>query len=119
MSLEAALPERDAIALRHMYDAAERLLRHARGRTRTDLDEDDLFGLASVRLLEVIGEAANRVDPAVRSRYPSIRWSDIRGMRNRLIHAYDEVDYDIVWVVIADELDGLARELGQILGIAE
>jgi uncharacterized protein with HEPN domain len=68
-----------------------------RGKTRPDLDRDRLLNLALVRLLEIVGEAASRMPQEERARHPEIPWSDIVSLRNRLIHGYDEVDFDILW----------------------
>ncbi len=86
----------DATRLRHMLDHAEEAVEMAKGRTRADLDSDRPLELSLTRLLEVIGEAAARVSEKSRSLTPSIPWEDIVGLRNRLIHGYDEVDLDIL-----------------------
>jgi uncharacterized protein with HEPN domain len=101
----------DAARLRHMLDHARKAVRLAQGRTRADLDTDELFSLAMTRLLEIIGEAATRVSPAARDRYPQIPWLSIAGMRNRLIHGYDVVDCDILWRVLQEDLPALIQEL--------
>ena len=58
------------------------------------------MNLALVRLLEVVGEAASRVPVDERSQYPQIPWSQIVALRNRLIHGYDSVDFDILWQIL-------------------
>jgi uncharacterized protein with HEPN domain len=85
-----------SIRLRHMLDHAQEALTLAKGRTREDLDSDRLLNLALVRLLEVVGEAANRVPKEEQSLHPEIPWSSIVGLRHRLIHGYDMVDNDIL-----------------------
>lgn len=67
-------------------------------RSRPDLDSDRQFGLAMTRLLEILGEAAARVSDTGRQRWPAIPWAKIVGLRNRLIHGYDKVDFDILWI---------------------
>jgi uncharacterized protein with HEPN domain len=67
--------------------------------------------LAVVRLLEIIGESASRVSELRRSAIPSIEWHAIRGMRNRIVHNYDNVDLDIVWVIISEDLPALIESL--------
>lgn len=74
------------------------------GRSRGDLASDRLLNLAIVRLLEVIGEAASRVSEETRSTYPQVPWRQISNLRNRLIHGYDEVDFDILWTIIESDL---------------
>lgn len=70
-------------SVRHMLDHAREAVDLAQDRARADLDEDRLLNLALVRLVEVTGEAASRVPPAFRSRYPHVPWRQIVGMRNR------------------------------------
>jgi uncharacterized protein with HEPN domain len=77
---------------------------------RPDLDADRSFNLSLVRLLEVLGEAARRIPDAVRATIPGIPWSEIVGLRNRLIHDYD-VDFDIVWHVVSQDPPSLIAEL--------
>jgi len=67
-----------------------------------------------VRLLEILGEAATRVPSEMQQFHPSIPWSYIIGMRNRLIHGYDRVDLDIVWTVVVADLPPLATRLEEI-----
>lgn len=72
-----------------MLDYAREAIEMARGRNRGDLDTDRQLSLALVRLLEIIGEAANRVPSEKRIDIPEVPWSQIVGLRNRLIHGYD------------------------------
>ena len=85
------------------------------GRTRTDLDTDRLLNLALVRLLEIIGEAASRVVKENSDLYPDIPWPEIVGLRNRLIHGYDEVDFDILWQIVKKDVPSLIEKLEKIL----
>ena len=75
------LDERQAIALRHMRDAAAKAIAFTRGRARADLDTDELLGLAAVRLLEIVGEAARRVSTETRALAPEVPWRQIAGTR--------------------------------------
>jgi uncharacterized protein with HEPN domain len=77
---------KDLVRLRHMLDYAKEATELIQGKVRSDLDSNRLLGLALVRLLEIIGEAANRVSPECRYRTPSIPWPQIISLRNRLIH---------------------------------
>lgn len=71
--------------------------------------------LALVRLLEIIGEAAGRISKADRDRYSNIPWAEIVGLRNRLIHGYDEVDLDILWEIVTADLTPLIKNLENLL----
>ncbi len=83
----------------------------AKGRKRDDLESDRQFNLALVRLLEIVGEAANRVPVDQRAQIPEIPWPEIVGLRNRLIHGYDEVDFDILWQIVGHDLPRLIEIL--------
>lgn len=87
----------------------------AGGRTRGELDTDRQLNLSLVRLLEIVGEAAGRVPADERVHYPEIPWPEIVGLRNRLIHGYDSVDFDILWQIVSDDLRPLIAALEKAL----
>lgn len=91
----------------------------ARGKSRADLDTDRKLNLSLVRLLEVVGEAAGRVPKPEQDRYPAIPWMEIISLRNRLIHGYDQVDFDILWTIVTEDLPTLIGALGTILPVAD
>ena len=93
-----------SVSLRQMRDHAYEVAELVSGRTRGDLDSDRLLALAVVRLLEIIGEAAARVPVEERALRPEVPWSSIVGLRNRLIHGYDDVDHDIVWAIVTTDI---------------
>jgi uncharacterized protein with HEPN domain len=99
------------IRLRHMLDYSREAAALVAGRTREDLDTDRTLNLALVRLLEIVGEAASRTTDEERLRYPSIPWNQIVGLRNRLIHGYDSVDFDVLWGIASVDLPKLVAEL--------
>jgi uncharacterized protein with HEPN domain len=101
--------------LRHMLDHAREAVALARGKTREDLDAERQLNLSLVRLLEIVGEAASRVPNEVYIRYPEIPWPEIVSMRNRLIHGYDAVDFDILWQIITHDLPPLIAALEKII----
>lgn len=70
---------------------------------------------AVIRCLEIIGEAAGRVSPQFQAAHPEIPWRKVIGMRHRLIHGYSEVDIDIVWSVLRDELLPLIAKLAPLI----
>ncbi len=82
--------------LQQMLDHAREALALAQGKTREDLDSDRTFELALSKLLEIIGEAADRIPAEFQMEHPEIEWAQIIGFRNRLIHGYDAVDFDII-----------------------
>jgi uncharacterized protein with HEPN domain len=105
----------DVVRLRHMLDAARTAARFARERTRADLDQDELARHGLVRLVEIVGEAASRITPETRAAVPTLPWSAIVGMRNRLIHGYYDVDLDVVWATLTDDLPPLIEQLETVL----
>jgi uncharacterized protein with HEPN domain len=104
------------ITLNQILVTAREAVEIAQGKTREDLDQDRLLNLALARLLEIIGEAANRVPDDIQAKYPELPWLQMNGLRNRLIHAYDEVDFDILWAIVQVDLPVLIEQLESILG---
>ena len=105
----------DRIRLQHMRDAATEARSFVRGRTRGDLDADRMLLRALVKDIEIIGEAASRVSSEAQEACPQLPWVDIIGMRNRLIHAYFDVNLDLVWETVQQDLPFLIAEIQQIL----
>lgn len=108
------MPPSDAVRLRHMIDAIESAQRFACGRQRSDLDDDEMLLFALVRAVEIIGEAAARMSAETREKLPEIPWASLSGMRNRLVHAYFEVDRDILWTTVTEALPPLLTDLRSI-----
>ena len=103
------------VSVHHMLDHAREAVEMVRGRSRADLDTDRQLNLSLVRLVEVIGEAANRVPDDFRSRHPQVPWRQTVGMRNRMVHGYDVIDFDILWSVLQKDLPPLIGVLEKIL----
>jgi uncharacterized protein with HEPN domain len=94
-----------------MRDAAREAIGFAAGKTRSDLDRNRMLVLAIVKDVEIAGEAAGKVSAEAREELSGIAWAQIVAMRNRLIHAYFDVDLDVVWDTVSIELPGLVRNL--------
>jgi uncharacterized protein with HEPN domain len=105
----------DLVRLRHMLDAAKEAVGFTTARSRADLDRDRMLTLSLIKLIEIIGEAANGVSVEYQNQHPDIPWPDIIGMRHRLIHAYFDVNLDIVWATVAYDLPPLVITLEKIL----
>ena len=73
------------------------------------------MNLALVRLVEVVGEAAARVPEDFRCRYPEVPWRQTVALRNRLIHGYDVIDFDILWTIVNQDLPELIKALAAIV----
>jgi uncharacterized protein with HEPN domain len=105
----------DAIRLRHMLDAVEEAMGFAQGRTRQDLEHDRMLVLALMKDIEIIGEAAYQVTQETRQNLPEILWEDIIGMRHRLVHAYFDINLDILWATVQEDLPALLTILRKVL----
>ena len=103
------------VRVRHMLDHAREAVAMVRNRSRTDLDTDRMLNLALVRLMEIVGEAAAWVPAEFQSRYPQVPWRDVADLRNRLIHGYDTINFDILWTIIRDDLPPLVEQLEAII----
>jgi uncharacterized protein with HEPN domain len=109
------MPVSDAIRVRHILDAAREAVAFVHGRSRQDLDTNRMLGLALVRLLEIIGEAARGISGAFREAHPQVSWARMAGMRDRLVHGYFDVNLDVVWETVTHDLPLLIDQVEQIL----
>jgi uncharacterized protein with HEPN domain len=108
----------DRVRIVHMIEAAESALSFVHDRERADLDRDRMLLFGVVRAIEVIGEAAANVSQDTRTEAPAIPCPAIVSMRNRLIHAYFDIDHDIVWKTVTEEIPALLPSLRALLAEA-
>ena len=101
--------------LEHILQAAEAIQRSAAGGQERFITDEDAFD-AGLRRLHTIAESTQRLSAELKGRHPEIPWSRIAGFRNRIVHAYMDIDPDLVWSVIEDELPALVRLAGIELG---
>ena len=113
------MENKDLARLKHMLDSVEAILSFAKGKQRISLNKNRLFLSAVLRELEIIGEAAGRISEKTKKRFPSLPWKELIGMRNRLIHAYFDIDHDIIWKTIRDYLPSFQEQLKQIVDTVE
>jgi uncharacterized protein with HEPN domain len=97
----------DLIRLRHMYDAACEAIEFTRSRTRSDLEKDRMLVLSLTKDIEIVGEAAYQISLESRQQLKEIPWDDIIGMRHRLVHAYFDINLDILWQTVTSDLPEL------------
>ncbi len=107
------------VRLKHMRDAALDALTMAEGKSREDLDADDLLASALHYKMIIIGEAASAVSREVTDAAPSIPWREIIGMRNVIIHGYDVVDLDVIWQAATRDVPSLLAELEPLIAQIE
>ncbi|OGP83439.1 MAG: hypothetical protein A2Y95_05680 [Deltaproteobacteria bacterium RBG_13_65_10] len=109
----------DTTYLLDMLDAARLAVEYAEGKTLQAFKNDTLCQDAIVRRLTIIGEAARRVSKETRNLLSGIPWVRIVGMRNLMVHVYDEVDLDLVWGTVQNDLPVLIAELARHVGTEE
>jgi len=105
----------DANYLRHIRDEADYLARTSKGLTWETFAEDETLQRAFTRSIEVIGEATKNLSADVRSAHSDVEWRAMAGMRDRLIHGYFGVDYEIVWDVATQKAPTLVQKIDRIL----
>jgi uncharacterized protein with HEPN domain len=98
-----------------MIENAERVARHLAGMDRQAFEQNEWARDAVERCIERVCEAAHRLGARAEKLMPSQPWGDIRGMGNRLRHAYDRIDIDIIWKTAQARLPELAAEAKQAL----
>jgi uncharacterized protein with HEPN domain len=101
--------------LQHILDETAYLIGRAKGLNKNEFIQDETLKRAFVRSLEIIGEATKNVSVELRQKYSHIDWRAMAGMRDRLIHRYFGIDYDIVWDVVINKVPLLQQEIQQII----
>ena len=100
------------VYFRHMLDAMSRIERYMAGVRKEDFFADDsMVAAAVVRELEIIAEAVSQVPGEYQDQYASVPWREITDMRNRLIHGYFSVDYEIVWKTVQEDIPALKQQI--------
>ena len=101
--------------LRHILDETIYLSHQTSGLSKKEFLQDETLRRAFVRSIEIIGEATKQVPEDIRKKYPHIQWRAMAGMRDRLIHGYFGIDYDIVWDVVINKVPDLQQNIEEIL----
>lgn len=109
----------DLLYLNHILSAIDRVERYLRGVDLNRFFSDTLLQDAVLRQLEIVGEASARLSDLAKSQHPDIPWNQIVGMRNRLVHAYFDVNLDICWEVARIDLPRLKNAVLNILATQE
>ncbi len=103
------------LLLSDISESAEKILEYTNGMTFEQFEADDKTVDAVVRNFEIIGEAANLLDDALKDTHPDINWASIRGFRNRIVHHYFGIDCSIVWQIKETFLPELLVKIKQLL----
>jgi len=104
----------DNITLRQMLRMGRKAIEFCQGRQREDFDQDELWCLAIERTVLNIGEASTRLSLSTQESLPQIPWSQIIAFRNRIVHGYDTVDHDRVWLILQKDIPSLITELEKL-----
>ena len=96
-------------------DSIKNIEKFTKGISFEEFAKSRLLIDATVRNLEVIGEAARNISGEIRTKHPQIEWRDIVGMRNRIIHEYFGVDLEIIWKAVKEELPELKKQIRKII----
>lgn len=108
------LPREWRFYVNDMIIFSENVLRYTENLNQTEFELNTLIYDATLRNLELIGEAATHIPPEIRATYPNISWRQMIALRNRLIHAYLGLDNDVLWDVIQTDIPSLLVDLNQL-----
>jgi uncharacterized protein with HEPN domain len=109
------MKKNDWVYIAHMLEMSQKAIQLTNGKSRFDYDQEEVLRLALTRIIQVIGEAAQRVSNEIQKEYSEIPWHEIVGMRHRIVHDYLNVDEDVIWEVVKHDLPTLAKQLMKIL----
>ena len=101
--------------LRHIMDEIEYLIDRSANLSKEDFIDDETLKRAFIRSIEIIGEAVKKIPPDFKQKYPHIEWRAMAGMRDKLIHDYFGIDYEIVWDVVTNKIPTLRLKIKEIL----
>lgn len=105
----------DDLLIQDMIEASEKIYTYTEGFSFEQFCSDSKTSDAVIRNFEIIGEAANRLSEEFKDTYPSIEWHKIRGFRNRIVHDYIDIDYEIIWQIKETYLNTLLNQLRKII----
>lgn len=109
----------DRVFLLHILEEAEFIITESHGLVLDKLMTDEVRKRAFVRSLEIIGEASKNLSEEFRSRHSEIKWRDIAGLRDKLIHQYFGVNWQRVWDVIQNHIPDMKKQIEKILAVSE
>lgn len=105
----------EIVYLQDILDAAVNISNFAKGKSFVDFESDIMLHSAIIRQLEIIGEATKNLSNILRTKYSSVQWKKMAGLRDVLIHAYHEADYSRLWKVVEKDIPKLISEVELII----
>lgn len=102
------------LLLSDILESIDKIKRYTAEYSFEDFLSDSKTCDAVVRNFEIIGEAANRLPEEIKEKYPQVNWYRIRGFRNRIVHDYMGVDFNIIWSIIQNDIDILLLEISKV-----
>ena len=105
----------DEVRLKHILNAISEIEQYTINVSLEDFRKNSMLKFASVKQLEIIGEAANHISEEMIKEYPETKWRSIIGLRNLLIHEYFGIDVHIVWNIIVKDLPKLKKKINKLL----
>ena len=100
--------------LLHILNAASKAVKLVEYKSFQELEDDEVLTLALIKLIEIVGEASSRLSKEFQAEHPEIPWSGIIGMRNRLVHAYFDINLKVIWQTTQEDLPTLIEQLKQL-----
>ena len=104
-----------SLYLQDIAEAIDRIQSYLEGVARDEFETNQMRLDAVIRNLQIIGEAVKKIPDSIQKKYPNIPWQEIAGLRNRVTHAYFNVDINIIWDVVQSELPILKPQVQRII----
>lgn len=105
----------DGLYLLHMFESSQKALAFTQGKTRVDYDQDEVLQLALLHLIQTVGEAARNISEDYQKQHPEIAWKAIMGIRHRIVHNYADIDDEVIWKTVTDDLPALLNALEKLI----
>lgn len=101
--------------LRHIRDEVDFILKESEGLSYEDFFGNAVLCKALCKSIEIIGEASKQIPASLKSKYPEVEWRRIAGTRDKLVHDYFDIDYELLWNIIQNKLPKLKLDIERII----
>jgi uncharacterized protein with HEPN domain len=109
------MKRKSSLYVKDIIDAISQIEKFTEGMNYASFQEDDKTSSAVIRKLEILGEATKSIPPEIRQNRKDIPWADMAKTRDKIIHGYFGVDYDVIWKTIKERLHSIKVPLKQLL----